>query len=474
MGKVFTFLTVTDVIQSVDKRGKKGYFAICKSQCGAECFKRVYDVIRGHNKSCGCYESSKENSDRHRDISIRNREHLSIARKLWCSENRGAVKEAGRKRSEWCRNNPDKTRESAQKLSDWYKKNPDKAREKFDKIADWHKNNRDETISLYARQQRWRHDYSRVLRAIEKQRETLANSPEISVNAGIRISQWYKNNPDIVKRITDARKEYFVKNPEKVLSLSDRAKQWFLDNPDKLSNFRDAHQVKFLEDRLVANYDKLMGVIHPIHIDDLLSGKVLQTDSVLTKCPACGEYDTHILHNVFTLNKADFKTGHAPLCRRCCLSYTTSRYEDEIASYISSFYIGNCVRNTKEVIPPLELDLYYPEKLIAVEFNGDYWHSSIFKEKDYHYNKFISCRANGVVLVSVFEHHWKANKEGIKKYLHDLFVGGETRLSYDKDGYMNNNYPALYIDVGEIVLEDCYPYNGAVVYTCGYSKLLTN
>ena len=54
-GKIFTFLTVIDVIQSIIKRGKKEYFAVCRCQCCAECFKRVYGVIMGHNKSYGCY-----------------------------------------------------------------------------------------------------------------------------------------------------------------------------------------------------------------------------------------------------------------------------------------------------------------------------------------------------------------------------------------------------------------------------------
>ncbi len=41
--------------------------------------------------------------------------------------------------------------------------------------------------------------------------------------------------------------------------------------------------------------------------------------------------------------------------------------------------------NDRSVIPPLEIDLYFPEKHVGVEINGLYWHSQ--KDKKYHLDK---------------------------------------------------------------------------------------
>lgn len=87
------------------------------------------------------------------------------------------------------------------------------------------------------------------------------------------------------------------------------------------------------------------------------------------------------------------------------------------------------VRNSRSIIWPYELDIYYPEKRIAIEFNGDYWHSEKFKDKDYHYNKFSICRENNILLVSIFETDWNNRKEEIISYLRDLFDNKENSLS---------------------------------------------
>jgi hypothetical protein len=173
------------------------------------------------------------------------------------------------------------------------------------------------------------------------------------------------------------------------------------------------------------------------------------------------------------LSKADFKNGSVPLCSNCKNMYNSSKTEQEISKFISTFYTGKCIRNTRYVITPLELDLYYPEKKIAIEFNGDYWHSEEFKSKDYHYNKFKACLDKGVILVSIFEYEWNYRKEVIKQYLIDLFAGIQNKLSF-KESFMNNNYPTHNCNKNSLsnYVEDHYTKNSNIVYTCGYSKIV--
>lgn len=59
--------------------------------------------------------------------------------------------------------------------------------------------------------------------------------------------------------------------------------------------------------------------------------------------------------------------------------------------------------NVRDIIYPLELDIYIPDKKIAVECNGCYWHSDDVKEKNYHLNKYNECLKQGIQLITVWE-----------------------------------------------------------------------
>ena len=60
--------------------------------------------------------------------------------------------------------------------------------------------------------------------------------------------------------------------------------------------------------------------------------------------------------------------------------------------------------NVKNIIQPYELDILIDNKL-AIEINGNYWHSEISggKDKKYHLNKTIACEEKGIQLLHFFE-----------------------------------------------------------------------
>ncbi len=53
-----------------------------------------------------------------------------------------------------------------------------------------------------------------------------------------------------------------------------------------------------------------------------------------------------------------------------------------------------------------ELDIYIPNKKLAIEFNGDYWHNVDRLGSTYHQQKTINCARKGVQLIHIFEHEW--------------------------------------------------------------------
>lgn len=90
------------------------------------------------------------------------------------------------------------------------------------------------------------------------------------------------------------------------------------------------------------------------------------------------------------------------------------------------------IQRDREVLNPLEIDIYCPELKLGIEYNGDYWHSSQYKEKNYHKHKSTEAFKKGVFLYHIFEFQYKEGDDYIpntEKMLENLerFINGEQR-----------------------------------------------
>lgn len=92
-----------------------------------------------------------------------------------------------------------------------------------------------------------------------------------------------------------------------------------------------------------------------------------------------------------------------------------SKGENELADYLSKF--TRVEKSNRKILFGKELDIFLPEKNIAIEYNGLYWHSDLFRDTNFHLNKLDLCKDNGVFLIHIFEDDWNANKEILKSYL---------------------------------------------------------
>lgn len=115
-------------------------------------------------------------------------------------------------------------------------------------------------------------------------------------------------------------------------------------------------------------------------------------------------------------------------CPECVSKQFSSRGEKELAEFIEEL-VGeeNVVRNTRKVITPLELDIYLPEKKIAFEYNGNYWHSDAFVKSsrnmsayDWHKEKREQCEVKGIQLFFVWEKDWSNKKQNIKTAIDNI------------------------------------------------------
>lgn len=119
-------------------------------------------------------------------------------------------------------------------------------------------------------------------------------------------------------------------------------------------------------------------------------------------------------------------SGRTPVCKKCYPNQISSG-EKEIKEYILSLGISNIQSNTKTILGNLEYDLYLPDFKIAIEYNGIYWHSDLFKDKTYHVTKFLRSKQEGIHLIQIFEDEWLNKKEIIKNRIKSI-LGVNTKI----------------------------------------------
>ena len=95
----------------------------------------------------------------------------------------------------------------------------------------------------------------------------------------------------------------------------------------------------------------------------------------------------------------------------------TSYSEKEIADFIKSIYNKEIIENSKRIISPKELDIYIPNKNLAIEFNGVHWHDENHINKNYHLMKTKMCNEKGIDLIHVFEDDWLYKKDIVKSMI---------------------------------------------------------
>lgn len=161
-----------------------------------------------------------------------------------------------------------------------------------------------------------------------------------------------------------------------------------------------AGYISYLEDEILAN---------GIKFKKELPYKDNENRKALMECH-CGK--------IFTSIVAKVKIGKIISCG-CARNEASSKPEKEVASFIKKHYKYPIKLNDRKMLGNgKELDIYLPDKNIAIEFNGLYWHSDARgKDSSYHNNKSIILSELGLNLIHIFEHQWLFKKDIVKNLL---------------------------------------------------------
>lgn len=189
---------------------------------------------------------------------------------------------------------------------------------------------------------------------------------------------------------------------------------YVLQDPNFIARMNHARRIK--------HFPVLVHLLNKKHVE-LLSSQEDYADKLYLKfkCMDCGyEWDRDLKQNPLVNS---VRSVYCPKCTKFA-----SRAEKDLLSYIKSLYSGTILANDRKLIKPYELDIYLPEKKLAFEFDGTYWHSDARKPVNYHINKTRLCNKKHVRLIHIFEHEWTFNQEKIKSLIKSALGIFDVRL----------------------------------------------
>lgn len=114
-----------------------------------------------------------------------------------------------------------------------------------------------------------------------------------------------------------------------------------------------------------------------------------------------------------------FATKHL-MGRGCWDCGQKSAAEKEVWEFVSSL-TKTAVRRDRQTIAPKELDIVVPDRKLAIEYCGHYWHSTLGispeAARKKHVVKYKAAAAKGIRLLTIFEDEWRERRPQIEAML---------------------------------------------------------
>jgi hypothetical protein len=224
----------------------------------------------------------------------------------------------------------------------------------------------------------------------------------------VKCTNLYKSkDPEFLKKLSNSIKKYHAElTPEeksiRSKSISNGNKNFYL-NQDESSNSNTGFLQSY--NNFKKAHSNRLEIITPFE-------EYKTTRKIEVQCKECGAK--------FSCRKSTSKFSGI-ICRSCVPG--GSKGEQEMRELFEFTHVEN-----RTLIYPLELDLVNIDKKFAVEFNGIYWHSDLFKNEDYHLNKTEACENIDIQLFHIFENEWYGDRKNIWISMINQKLGLSNRL----------------------------------------------
>lgn len=194
------------------------------------------------------------------------------------------------------------------------------------------------------------------------------------------------------------------------------------------------------------NTGNLVGTYHHEFLSILLDNNIDMLDEYNnTKSHISIRYSCGHCSTVTPSNVVQHRSGI--ICRVC--EPLTSQPEQEILAYVKNIYDGWIVEHDRLLLDGQELDILLPDKNIAIEYNGGYWHSDVHKDKYYHSDKTKKCKELEVQLIHIMQDDWVKNKDIVKSRILNL-LGKSNKIHARKCKLEKIEYPRNFLETNHI------------------------
>ena len=238
-------------------------------------------------------------------------------------------------------------------------------------------------------------------------------------------SENYSSTEDWQRKVEATNlKKFGTKAPAQSKQVLDKMKQTCLErygveNYWSSDEFRKWQQEKYFED-----YPELSDIYKDNYKDRVKLANVIKNLEDKTIMGLSKEFGISYASTRVLLNRLD-------LLDLVETRPNNSSYEIDIVNYVGS---DLCILGDREQLGGKEIDIYIPSKKVGIEFNGTYWHSNLYKDKNFHIEKSKLAAEKGIRLIHIYEYEWANPEQQAKiKTMLDVAIGKAANKIYARN-----------------------------------------
>ena len=223
----------------------------------------------------------------------------------------------------------------------------------------------------------------------------------------------YNNRVKLSNKLKWGVEWYYQSDNFKEKSKDTNLSRYGVDHHSKSKLFKDKVINTSLEKYGVDNYTKYDIFRNKFNnVSDLNYVEYIGDKNSLYKCSMGHTFSISSNNYIKRTNSGN------PICTVCYpIGDTKSIMEKELLNYITGIYDGEIISSYRD---ELEVDIYLPNVGVGFEFNGLYWHSSEYKDKNYHINKTNFFRDKGIRIIHIWEDDWVMRRNIIESQISNM------------------------------------------------------
>lgn len=177
---------------------------------------------------------------------------------------------------------------------------------------------------------------------------------------------------------------------------------------------------KMVSTTMKSMFDKIKNIFLKNNQNISLHG--YDKNKITIKCEKC--------NNIFSISSCllNIRLRNDYFFCTYCHPINISNKESKLRIFIKENYKNNILFNDRKILDGGELDIYLPDLKLAFEFNGLYWHSELYRDKNYHINKTELSEKKGIKLIHIYEDDWLYKQDIVKSRILNLL--GKSKKIY--------------------------------------------